>query len=192
MSNGARHALGVVAGLLLSPLIAVTLAYGVWLVSVSIRQFQVSWLGLLICVAAGVLLALLVSSRLSPLASLIGGLLFTAFGLLPILETTGFRVLPESAYRGEIGNGFLTLTYSGFLLVLGVLMLGASAFPSRWRGPAGRAVAAQPAYGVVPPYGGAGDQGISSHYQQDRQERRVSPQYPPQGPGDATRPMHRE
>jgi hypothetical protein len=193
MTNGARHALGVVAGLLLSPLIAAGLSYGVYQVSYYRQNFSVSWVGLGILVVTGVLLALLVSSRLSPLASLIGGLLFTASGLIPTVETWGIRALPDNLYSGELGGGFLTVAASGMLLVLGVLMLVASAFPSRWRGPASRSVA-PPSYS---PYGA--DLGVNPQYP-GPEIRGSGPQYPnqgnqqdaPQRPGDVTRPMHRE
>ena len=54
MSNGARHVLGVVAGLLLPPLILAGLVYGIAEISRTMAvTFGVSWLGLGV-VAAGV------------------------------------------------------------------------------------------------------------------------------------------
>ncbi|MEV0353832.1 hypothetical protein AB0H88_49490 [Nonomuraea sp. NPDC050680] len=163
MPNGARHVLGVVAGLLLPPLIALGLFYGVGEFSLNYQQFVISWAGLGAIVVSGILLAPLLASRLSPVASLVGGLEFTAFGLLPILDTVGLHLMPERIFSAVLWNGFLTLTYSGVLLMIGVLLLVGSAFPSRWRSTP-RPLPAGPAYGVIPPY---------------------------RGPEDATRPIHR-
>ncbi|MEU4227237.1 hypothetical protein AB0F17_23330 [Nonomuraea sp. NPDC026600] len=156
MPNGARHALGVVAGLLLPPLIAVGLFYGVDQVSRNYQQFIVSWVGLGVLLGSGVLLAFLLGSRLSPVASLVGGLKFTAFGILPFLEISGLRLIPDRMFGDELWSGFLTMAYTGLLLMFGVLLLVSSAFPSRWRS-APRAVPAGPAYGVIPPYQGSED-----------------------------------
>jgi hypothetical protein len=164
MSNGARHVLGVVAGLLLPPLIAVGLFYGVGEFSRSFQQFVISWAGIGAVVVSGILLAPLLSSRLSPVASLVGGLEFTAFGLLPILDVSGLHLMPERIFSEVLWGGFLTLTYSGVLLMLGVLLLVGSAFPSRWRSTP-QPLPAGPTYGLIPPY---------------------------RGPEDATRPIHRE
>ncbi|MBT2229841.1 hypothetical protein [Nonomuraea sp. NEAU-A123] len=164
MPNGARHALGVVAGLLLPPLIAVGLFYGVDQVSRNYQQFMVSWVGLGVLLVSGVLLTFLLSSRLSPVASLVGGLEFTAFGVLPFLDIIGLHLIPDRLFGDVLWSGFLTVAYTGLLLMFGVMLLVSSAFPSRWR-TTPRAVPAGPVYGVIPPY---------------------------QGPEDATRPIHRD
>lgn len=164
MPNGARHALGLVAGLLLPPLIAIGLFYGVGEVSLSYQQFIISWAGVGALVVSGILLAPLLSSRLSPVASLVAGLEFTVIGLLPILDVSGIHLMPERIFSGALWSGFMTLAYTGLLLMFGVLLLVGSAFPSRWR-PTPRPLPAGPTYGVIPPY---------------------------RGPEDATRPIHRE
>lgn len=135
MSNGARHALGVVAGLILTPLVAAGLLYGAAELSQTFQQrFAVSWAGLGALVAAAVLLAFLTGSRLSPVASLVSGLFLTAAGLLPVAEVTGARPLPPGWPPHPFSLGYLTLGYTGVLLFVGVLLLVASVFPSRWRG----------------------------------------------------------
>jgi hypothetical protein len=169
MSNGARHALGVVAGLLLPPLVAAGLCYGVAEISAtSSSAFQVSWFGLAVVAASAIVLAFLVGSRLSPVASLLGGLAFTALGLVPAMELSGLRILPDKWLPAVLQLGFQTVAYSGMLLFLGVALLVVSAFPSRWRS-SGEPPVYSPVYGSAP-----------------------SPYLPHNGPEDATRPMHRE
>ncbi|WP_433430037.1 hypothetical protein [Nonomuraea sp. CA-141351] len=169
MSNGARHALGVLAGLLLPPLVAAGLWYGVGEILVRSRAtFQISWLGLAVVAASGLVLAFLAGSRLSPIASLLGGLAFTALGILPTVELQGVRVLPGQWLPATLEAGFQTVAYSGVLLFLGVALLVVSMFPSRWRSSAGPAEYSS-AYGSAP-----------------------SPYLPQSGPEDATRPMYRE
>ncbi|MGI5272547.1 hypothetical protein ACQEUU_25575 [Nonomuraea sp. CA-218870] len=127
--------LGLVAGLVLPPLILLALLYGTAEFTLSAQRYlAVSWtaLGVLLAAAAG--LAVLAGSRLSPVASLLGGLQYTVLGLLPILELTGLRVLPRDWLPRPLSAGYLNLGYLGFLLLLGVLLLVASAFPARWRG----------------------------------------------------------
>ncbi|MDA0637910.1 hypothetical protein OUY22_31260 [Nonomuraea sp. MCN248] len=135
MTNGVRHVLGLVAGLILPPLILLALLYGTAEFTLSAQRFfAVSWtaLGVLLAAAAG--LAVLAASRLSPLASLLGGLQYTVLGLLPVLELTGLRILPRDWLPRPLSAGYMNLGYLGFLLLLGVLLLVASAFPARWRG----------------------------------------------------------
>ncbi|MFD2350946.1 hypothetical protein ACFSTC_18865 [Nonomuraea ferruginea] len=55
-------------------------------------------------------------------------------GLLPILELGGTRLLPTNWLPLPLARGYMNAGYLGFLLLLGVLLLAASAFPSRWRG----------------------------------------------------------
>lgn len=165
MQNGARHALGLVAGLLLPPLIAVGLFYGVDQVSRNFQQFILSWTGLGVLLVSGILLAFLLGSRLSPVASLVGGLEFTVFGVLPFLEIGGLHLISDRMFPRELWSGYLTVSYTGLLLMFGVMLLVCSAFPSRWRTTPPRALPAGPTYGVIPPY---------------------------QGPEDATRPLHRD
>ncbi|MEV5888888.1 hypothetical protein [Nonomuraea fuscirosea] len=180
MSNGTRHALGVVAGLLLPPLAAAGLWYGVGDLSLQLAQtLQLSWIALGVLVAAGILLAFLIGSRLSPVASLLGGLAFIAVGALPFVElATGARLIPSDLLPSPVGSGFQTLGYSGLHLVLGVVLLAASVFPSRWRG------RHRPEYPAQVGYEGAWE---------PAQSPAQSPYLPPrQGPEDATRPMYRE
>lgn len=171
MSNGARHVLGVVAGLLLPPLIAAGLVYGVGeIIRTQAVAFSVSWPGLGAVAAAGVGLAFLTGSRLSPVASLIGGLAFTALGAVPTLEARGITIdwLPNRLLNGTEATAYQTVTYTGVMLFLGVTLLAVSAFPSRWRS-------------LEIPSAYTSDYGVVG-----------SPYLPSGPPEDATRPMHRE
>ncbi|MEW1841070.1 hypothetical protein AB0392_24250 [Nonomuraea angiospora] len=169
MSNGARHVLGVVAGLLLPPIIAASLCYGIGDHLLRFQSaFELSWLGLSVIVASGIAFAFLAGSRLSPIASLLGGLMFTALGVLPIVELRGVRVLPDHWLPNVMEQGFRTVADSGVLLFLGVALVVVSLFPSRWRSSGKQVVypsAYDPAPSYLPPYSGS---------------------------EDATRPMHRE
>ncbi|GAB2955783.1 hypothetical protein ACFMQL_00855 [Nonomuraea fastidiosa] len=173
MTNGARHALGVLAGLLLPPLLAAGLWYGVGELSLTAqRDFRLSWTGIVVLAASGILLALLLGSRLSPVASLLGGLAFTGLGALPFAEmATGVRLLPDGLLPSSLRSGFMTVTYSGLLFLLGVALLAVSTFPSRWRGRPQEADAYDGQWQSAP-----------------------SPYLPPSTglPEDATRPMYRE
>ncbi|MEV0385170.1 hypothetical protein [Nonomuraea sp. NPDC050643] len=170
MSNGARHALGVVAGLLLPPLVAAGLWFGVGDLRLqAVQAFQISWLALGALAAAGIVLAFLAGSRLSPVASLLGGLSFTALGVVPLIELTGVRVLAENWLPAALSTGFMTLAYSGLQLFLGVLLLVVSAFPSRWRS------RREPVL-----YEGPYERNVAAPY------------LPHNGPEDATRPMYRD
>lgn len=220
MSNGARHGLGVVAGLLLAPLLVVVLSFGLDGFTHAMRTFTPPWIGLAVMAGAGVLVAFLFSSRISPVATLIGGLIYTVVGLFPILEMSlRVRLLPDFL-PSMFSRGLTTLMYTGILLTLGVGMLVASFFPSRWRGARRPAHAA---HGTAGPYGPGSYQpaaGPEQPYQQppvfqppERQPSAFQPQEqhpsafqrpPGQEPGsvfqpqqptggeDATRPMHRE
>ncbi|GAA3698977.1 hypothetical protein GCM10022224_076160 [Nonomuraea antimicrobica] len=177
MSNGARHALGAVAGLLLPPLLAVALWYGVGELTLQAQQtFQISWVALGVLAAAGIILAFLAGSRLSPVASLLGGLAFTGVGVLPFVElSTGLRLLPDDLLPAFLRNGLMTLTYSGLQLMLGVALLVVSAIPSRWRS-------------LAEPADYDGYDGYETSWQSA-----PSPYLPQHGgPEDATRPMYRE
>ncbi|NUS02877.1 MAG: hypothetical protein HOV97_09935 [Nonomuraea sp.] len=124
----------MVAGLLLPPLIAAGLMYGVGEITRTMAvAFSVSWPGLGVVAAAGAGLAFLAGSRLSPLASLLGGLAFTALGAVPVIELRGTRVIPDGLLPGSLASGLQTVTYSGVMLFVGVALLVVSAFPSRWR-----------------------------------------------------------
>ncbi|WP_188187960.1 hypothetical protein [Nonomuraea sp. SYSU D8015] len=161
----------MVAGLLLPPMVAAGLWFGVGdLTDKAQAAFQISWPAWGALVAAAVVFAFLAGSRLSPAASLLGGLSFTGVGAIPLAETIGgVRLMPDGILPASLQNGYLTLGLSGLQLALGVALLVVSTFPSRWRSSAEPAVHS-PAYAPAP----------SPYYQSDA------------GPEDATRPMFRD
>lgn len=200
MTNGVRHVLGIVAGLLLPPLIAAGLMYGVAELTMTMqRAYALSWLGLGLLVLSGIALAFLAGSRLSPVASLLGGLMFVLVGSLPLLELMSrTRILPRGLLPTMLDNGYRNLSYQGILLVIGVLLLVVSAFPSRWRGmrfdpstgPYGAAYPPAPSYAPHPhgpsPASGSPDRpGGPDPYAREP----YAPDVPQQ---ETTRPMHRE
>ncbi|MFC5753302.1 hypothetical protein [Actinomadura rugatobispora] len=139
MSSGARHGLGAVIGLVVTPLIALSLMYATHRAGLYTRNFMdPPWSDRLISTGlflfAALLLGLVMGSRLSPLASLIPGLAFASIGLLwmaaPIFSAQHtLGVLPR-----EFDRAYMVLAPYGVLLVLGAALLVASLPPSRWRG----------------------------------------------------------
>ncbi|MFI6599614.1 hypothetical protein ACIBHX_25460 [Nonomuraea sp. NPDC050536] len=194
MSNGVRHALGVVAGLLLTPLIVAGLTYGVGSASTEMaRTLRPPWLGFGLLALTAIALAFLLGSRISPIASLISGLVFSALGITPLIEMTGVRILPDDLLSSMVGIGLQTLDYSGLMLVLGVTMLTVSAFPSRWRS-SRPAVQPPVPYGGQSPYGGPPPYPPGPPHQPHNQPHHQPQNQPrnPLAPEDATRPMQRE
>ncbi|TYB48361.1 hypothetical protein [Actinomadura chibensis] len=156
MSNGARHGLGVVIGLIVTPVIAACMAYGTMKLGqfARILAYQGSdrWVGGGLVLVAAVLIGLVAGSRVSPLASLIPGFVFTVIGLLWVFSPRwAFQHAGRDIIPDRIGDGYLTLSAFGVFLLLGVGLLVASAAPSRWRAQAGVAHRAGPRFGGPPP-----------------------------------------
>ncbi|MGN9785250.1 hypothetical protein ACTMTF_27735 [Nonomuraea sp. ZG12] len=200
-----RHLLGIVAGLLLPPLIVAGLMYGVSELTLTMqRMLAFSWLGLGLLVLSGIALAFLAGSRLSPVASLLGGLMFVLVGSLPLLELMSrTRILPRGFLPAMLDNGYRNLSYQGILLVIGVLLLVVSAFPSRWRGVRPAFDASTGPYGpAYPPAQHAPSYAPHPHgpsHASGSPDRPGGPDpyarnpYSPDVPQqDTTRPMHRE
>ncbi|GAA4235566.1 hypothetical protein GCM10022254_43080 [Actinomadura meridiana] len=164
MSNGARHGLGVVIGLLVTPVIAMCLMYGTSkltrFVQIMAGDSGERWAAAGVLLIAAVLVGLVAGTRVSPLASLIPGAAFAVVGFLWVAAPRwSFENSPRDLLTGETRNGYLIVAPSGFLLVLGIGLLVASVAPSRWQA----RVPATPRYGGPPPapmgppplYGGA-------------------------------------
>ncbi|TDB90089.1 hypothetical protein E1264_06045 [Actinomadura sp. KC216] len=155
MSNGARHGLGALIGLVVTPIIAACLMYGTTRLGFFIRTFygnggEDRWIGGGVILVAAVLIGLVAGSRVSPLASLIPGAAYGVIGLLWILaprwtiQHSGRDTLPR-----ELEYGYITLGPFGIFLMLGVALVVASVAPSRWQARAGARTA--PRYGAPPP-----------------------------------------
>jgi hypothetical protein len=144
MAKVARHLSGFVYGVAAVPVAAMGLSYG----SVMAAQGNVmSGVGRADILAVGalgmaaVVLGIAVGSRLSPLASLIPGLVYGSFGVLwvlgPTWSTQNLTWWPKNwpnsaaAERGELG--LAVLGEYGLLLTLGMFLVAASVWPSRWR-----------------------------------------------------------
>ncbi|MEU7894896.1 hypothetical protein AB0B45_18805 [Nonomuraea sp. NPDC049152] len=190
MSNAVRHVLGVVAGLLLTPLLAVALTYGVGETSFAFRMYVTPWPGALALAACAIVLGFVAGSRLSPIASLLAGLTYTLAGLgMLVIELYPAKLL--DLLPSTLRVGFDTIGPSGLLFMLGVLLLTASAFPSRWR-------AARPRNpSPSSPYGSPQHPSPSSPYGPPPQQPPSYPsaftpyQPPDQGDDDQTRPLSR-
>jgi hypothetical protein len=140
MSNGFRHFLGVIAGLLLPPVIVGLLVFGVDGLTdigskVAADQAPSAELytrfGLL--AGAAILIGIMAGSRVSPFASLIGGLLFTAAGSLWIVYPAQVGDLIARFPIENRDQALRTLVYHGIFLLVGVSLLVSSLPLSRWR-----------------------------------------------------------
>ncbi|GLZ16103.1 hypothetical protein Acsp04_63380 [Actinomadura sp. NBRC 104425] len=181
MTGGARHGIGAGIGIVSTPVLFALLVFGTERLIYQYR-YVVSFLYrdefarpgtllgalLLLLLAAGV--AALVATRVSPVASLIPGAVFTLHGLL-------WAVLPGRAIRMTSDLPVLGRDYDlalgqigslGVTLLIGVVLVAGSVVPSRWRtapasgpgrqaqphGPAFAAPARPAPYGAQPgPYG---------------------------------------
>ena len=136
MSNGARHTWGFFAGVVLTAALAALLIFGTYRLQHGyVAQFhkQDKWIGGGLLAGAAIVFAILAASRLSPLASLVGGIVLTAAGVLFFVsqKTTADLInrFPLKEQRVTLAG----LEEEGFILFAGVGLLFASFFPSRWR-----------------------------------------------------------
>lgn len=158
MSNGARHGLGVLAGVVLTATLAGLLIYGSYKLqhdyALRLRK-QDKWIGAALLAGAAIAFALLASSRISPVGALIGGLVLTAAGLLYFASAkTTADWVNKVPFKGQ-RTTIMSLEGSGMVLFVGVGLLVAALFPSRWR-PADSDGSASYEYGVpdsTPSYG---------------------------------------
>lgn len=156
MNNSARHVLGAVLGLIAAPLAVGLVMWGMHEASTTTRlALETSWSGVAAIVVGAALLGVLVGGRISPLASLIPGVIFTVIGLLWAVSAREAFDLAEELPR-SIRNEVLTWGISGLFLMLGVLLVAASVPPSRWRAvqpaAAGPRDARPGAFGTPPPF----------------------------------------
>ncbi|MDL4776078.1 MULTISPECIES: hypothetical protein [Thermomonosporaceae] len=161
MTNGARHGLGVVIGLIATPLVLAGLCFGTYRMSRLVRMFLMRDAGseqltsAAVLVAVAVVLGLVMGSRLSPLASLIPGFVLTALGLLWAVAPRWAMIHTARKLPDELDYGYTTAASLGLLLVIGVALVVASLAPSRWSARSSRPVSGAPAfagpYGPPPP-----------------------------------------
>ncbi|HEU5156306.1 MAG TPA: hypothetical protein VFU43_04865 [Streptosporangiaceae bacterium] len=141
MSNGARHGWGVLVGLILAPAFAAALAYGTWRTLSGAQQFGPTSaeyrIGLGSLGLTAVVLGIVIGTRLSPLASLIPGLVLTGLGGVWAASPTWAAEntagkLPDSL--DKLDAGYQSIGGTGLLLMIGLVLLFGSLFPGRWRG----------------------------------------------------------
>lgn len=136
MSNGARHTWGFFIGVILTAALAGLLVYGSYRLQHGFMMqghAQDKWIGGGLLAAAAIVFALLTASRLSPLGSLIGGLVLTAAGVLFFVsQKTTADLINRFPIRGQRVT-LAGLEEEGFILFAGVGLLISSFFPSRWR-----------------------------------------------------------
>lgn len=156
-----RHAIGVLLGLLLAPLLLGLAGWGF------VRATHVGAVldpksaevlsGLALLAAAGLVIAALAAARwLPPSAALVVGLAFVGVTAFYILALARFTDLLEP--RGEVGAGVFGFVRTGAAGMVGVALLLAAAMPHRWVAPsrAGAADAPEQPYAELPPYQAGG------------------------------------
>ncbi|MEU5883193.1 hypothetical protein [Spirillospora sp. NPDC047279] len=157
MSNGARHGLGVVAGVVAIPVVGAGLLFGFQKLDEQRARYirfdaDFSTTGLvavLIVGATAAVIAVLAGSRLSPFASLIPGLVFTAYGLIWLLKPLWLSdKVPDLPRRLELAN--LTMSVYGVPFLVGMILLGSSVLPSRWSSRRAKPALAPAGPGVLP------------------------------------------
>ncbi|GAB2872476.1 hypothetical protein GCM10027176_87530 [Actinoallomurus bryophytorum] len=135
MSNGARHTWGFFAGVVLTAALAALLIFGTYRLQHGyVAQFhkQDKWIGGGLLAGAAIVFAILAASRLSPLASLIGGIVLTAAGaVFFVSQKTNADLINRFPFK-EQRVTLAGLQDEGFILFAGVGLLFASFFPSRW------------------------------------------------------------
>ncbi|MFI0447807.1 hypothetical protein [Actinomadura sp. 6N118] len=157
MSNGARHGLGVLAGVIATPLVGAGLVVGFERLEEHRRHFirldSTTSTGLVagaVLALAAAAIAVLVASRLSPLASFIPGAVFTAYGVVWLLKPAWAARqaadLPDR-YAGPVIN----MSVFAVPFLVGVVLLAGSILPSRWRARTSAAQATRQPAGPPPP-----------------------------------------
>src|SRR4051794_19161919 len=105
MSNGARHAWGILVGVVLTAALGALLIYGSYRLQhgylIGLHKND-KWIGGGLLAGAAVVFALMTASRLSPVGSLIGGLALTAAGVLFFVsQTTTAQMIDKFPIKGQ-------------------------------------------------------------------------------------------
>ncbi|MEU1720025.1 hypothetical protein [Nonomuraea sp. NPDC005692] len=145
MGNGVRHFAGAAVGVAAIPLIAAGLLYGP-----RATTSVLDWTATAALAGTAVLIGVLAGSRISPVASLLPGLAFTALAGATVVRaaTGGDRRMGFDLVPADYLDAYAALLNT-WSLVIGGILLTASVFPSRWR--ARRGGAAAPEEGEEPP-----------------------------------------
>jgi len=175
MNNAARHGLGALIGVVATPLIGGCLAYGVIKVRMSVSVVLdleangvpaadapgEDWTALAVLLAGAAVIGLVVHARLSPLASLVPGAIFSALGLAWFTEPTWmFMHSTPKIVPVDFGLGYANMGAGGTFMIIGIALLVASAPPGRWRGTRPETATAAPP--IAPKEARPGDDMIES------------------------------
>lgn len=134
MNNAARHVLGLVAGVVATPVTVALLAFGADKFAREYRVLgDVSVLAALALAGAGLILGVLCGSRVSPLGSLVPGAVYLLYGVLWVFDPYVVSDYTADLLPENLELSVLALGSFGLFLVLGVLLVAASVPPSRWR-----------------------------------------------------------
>jgi hypothetical protein len=137
MSNGARHTLGLLAGLAAVAAIAGALYEAYERQRAVVRTFQTTgtdhWEQMACYAGAALVIGIIAGSRISPLAALVPGLVFGGFGVLWAVQPNTHS---DTWFPSSLRASYIAYGASGIYLLLGVALVVASLFPSRWRGKA--------------------------------------------------------
>ncbi|MEU8804498.1 hypothetical protein [Spirillospora sp. NPDC048819] len=158
MSNGARHGLGALIGVVLTPVIAACLLYGAGELQRvaryslgSFRSYHGSdlWIGTGLMLVTAILVGLVVGTRVSPVASLIPGAVFAGIGVLWVVDPLWMLRNTSRDLPDTLAHGYMMFGPYGLFLLLGGVLLVASVAPSRWK--SRTAAGAAPRFGGPPP-----------------------------------------
>jgi len=146
MGNGTRHLLGAIAGIVAIPVVVALVFGGFSLTMRAYAQFLTRggelYVAVAVLVVGAIVLALLVGTRISPLASLIPGLVVTGIGALAVAAPGTINAFAHDLGSVRLSFGGLRLTvgqmvtdpvFTGAYALVGVLLIVASLAPSRWR-----------------------------------------------------------
>ncbi|MEV5569144.1 hypothetical protein AB0L06_03785 [Spirillospora sp. NPDC052269] len=143
MSNGARHGLGVLVGLVASvvlPAWFLLLANRFFHWRMAMSQYITQGTGgkgvvlVLLLLVSGVLIAALCAPRLSPLASLIPGVVLVVVNTLWLVQPLFVRDHIARPLEDRWVMDYLDMLSSGIVLLAGAVLIAMSVPPSRWRG----------------------------------------------------------
>ncbi|HKE99710.1 MAG TPA: hypothetical protein VKG45_12340 [Actinomycetes bacterium] len=130
-----RHLLGFVLGVVLTPLLAAGAAWGFGHSSRTAARLvadpAAAAPGLAVMALVGVVVALLIATRVSPLAALLPGLALLAW---TAAHAAAWRdAVPRQLLRTQVGPDAVALLSGGVYCLLGAALLVSALRPQRWR-----------------------------------------------------------
>jgi hypothetical protein len=137
VTQGVRHLLGAIAGAVLTPVIFLLILYGTDRLARAFQVFELDsaerYLGAFLVVLAAVAVGFLTTSLISPVGSLVSGLMFIGLGLWELVDTGSLFDVVQEVLPDRPERAFLTVSVLGMWLFIGVVLLVSSVSPSRWR-----------------------------------------------------------